>query len=195
MSDEEKYKSLRASLKSLPKLKARAGFEDRLFQRIKNLEQGEVQQIVKPVPESKFKGWLANLFRPSLAPALGLTVILLVGIVVYFAYYSQMNKEQVTNQYSFSTNSDQKPEFVIYVRKDRLADTSNNSSNYPHEYSGLTPNETRTSTSESKPDFGKVPSDFNSVTPSPSVDDKIHDDRLNFEQRIEMQKSTDIESK
>jgi len=192
MNDEEKYKSLRASLKSLPKVKARAGFEDKLFQRIKQLEQGEVQSQVKPVSESKFKGWFANLFRPSLAPALGLTVILLVGIIVYFAYYSQLNKELSgePKQYSIS-NSEQKPEFVIYIRKD----TSNNASNYPHEYSGLTSNEIQTTTSVSKQDLGKVSSDFNATKPAPSVDDKIHDDRISPEQKLQMQRSSDIESK
>src|SRR5437868_14627957 len=150
MHDEEKYKSLRASIRSLPKVKARAGFEDRLLQRIKQLEQGEVQQVVKPVSDNKFKGWFANLFRPSFAPALGLTVILLVGIVVYFAYYSQMNKEQTgaPKEFSVSSNSDQKPGFVIYVKKD----TSNYSANYPHEYSGLTTGETQTTNPEFRQD-------------------------------------------
>ena len=194
MNDEEKYKSIRASLKALPKVKARAGFEDRLFQRIKQLEEGELAPNTNPVKESKFKEWFANLLRPSFVPALGLTVILLVGIVVYFAYYSQFNKESgTTKQYSVS-GSDQKPEFVIYVRRD-TSNNTNNASNYPHEYSGLTPGETQTTTSDSKKDFGNVPSDFNSVKPAPSIEDKVRDDRISPQQKQEMQRSSDTELK
>ncbi len=140
MTDDEKYKSLRDSLKSLRRVKAGSDFNDRLFQKIKQAESAGLypEPAATHRKESSTKSWFANLFRPSLMPALGLTVILLVGIVIYFAYYSQLKKEEsvTSRNFNISAGTD-KPELVIYVKRD----TSHNVSNYPHEFSALTNNE------------------------------------------------------
>jgi hypothetical protein len=52
-------------------------------------------------------------FKPSLVP-IGLTVILLAAIVVYFAFYNQLGKETETTQYWYLKKKDG---FVIYVKR------------------------------------------------------------------------------
>jgi hypothetical protein len=194
MTDEEKYKSLRNALRSLPRVKARSGFEERLFQRLKLAEEGKLHPKTSSVSGNTSRGWFANLFRPAFAPALGLTVILLVGIVVYFVYYNQLKKEESSSPKEYTvSSSNQKPELIIHVKKD----TSRYAGNYPHEFSALSDNETSTNHPESKQDFGKVPSDFNGVKPSPTTEEKEKtlDDRISNEQKFEMQRSSEIEPK
>ncbi|HEY3251342.1 MAG TPA: hypothetical protein VGK25_09515 [Ignavibacteria bacterium] len=115
-SEEEKYKKLRESLRSLPRIKTKNDFDTRLFSRIKDIESGKfVHTTPKTAKENILVTWLSNLFRPSLVPAIGLTVVLLAAIIVYFAYYNQLGKDTQPTQYSVSERKDG---FVIYVKKD-----------------------------------------------------------------------------
>ena len=192
MTDDEKYKSLRDSLKSLRRVKAGSDFNERLFQKIKQAESAGLypEPAVTHRKESSTKSWFANLFRPSLMPALGLTVILLVGIVIYFAYYSQLKKEETATSRNFNLSAGtDKPELVIYVKRD----TSHNVSNYPHEFSALTNNEA--TATETKPGLDKTSSDFSRPSPTIEEKQKTLDDRISTEQKYEMERSSDVETK
>jgi hypothetical protein len=184
IQDEEKYKSLRNTLKSLPKVQAKGDFHSRLMHRISQAEKSPVH--TKPVKPRTSGGWIANLFRPSFAPALGLTVVLLITVVVYFAYFSNTgkspNNEVVT--------SNEKPgELVIYVKKETGESYSDN---YPKEYSAVT---TEDGTSEDRRMSPmETPSDYISK-PDPTrtldKDEGIKPDRVSEEQKLEMERSVD----
>jgi hypothetical protein len=187
--DDEKYKSLRDSLKSLPKLKARKDFEARLFQRIRETEKGVIHAPVKHVKESVFMGWLSNLFRPSFVPALGLTAVLLITVVVYFAYFSKLNDPGSVEDSRQMTSTTNQGDLVIYVKKD----TNSYGSNYPREYSAITPSETGKDHDAAPTE---MPTDFfaRPETPAPT-DGLIKLDKVSEEQGIEMQRRSDIEKK
>src|SRR5215211_1458669 len=98
--DEEKYKSLRNTLKSSARVKAKADFEARLFERIREAEKSAFKsdafnsqpQVVKLVKHKKgFAEILGGLFKPAFVPALGLTFVLLIAVVVYFGYFNKMS--------------------------------------------------------------------------------------------------------
>lgn len=191
MNEDEKYTTLRKNLRSLPRVRAKKDFEQRLMQRIKETEKGVVHVSGKPKKDSVFAGWLSNLFRPSLVPALGLTMVLLITIVVYFAFFNKMNDTATSTtdsrQYVGSTNQG---DLIIYV-KGEGGDTSI-SSNYPKEYSAVNPvekgKEYMTPT-ESPTDFFARP---DATQPS---DGLIKPDRVSEEQKIEMQRSVDLDTK
>jgi len=184
--DDEKYKSLRNSLRSLPRLKAKSDFEARLLQRIKETEKGVIPSRPEISKEPAFKNWLSALFRPSFAPALGLTVVLLITVVVYFAYFSKMGKNENSVQLS---SSDKQGEFVIYVRKD--TETSSYSENYPKEYSAITTDGTTRGETISEPT--ETPSDYLSRPEPKTGYDEVRPDRISEEQKIEMQRSVDLD--
>jgi hypothetical protein len=199
LSDEEKYKSLRNTLKSSARVKAKSDFEARLFARIKEAEKQPLQteafkkhpQVVQLTqPEKRgFMEILAGLFRPSFAPALGLTVVLLVAVVVYFGYFNKMNDQSPQNT-SVSSDENKRDGFVIYVKKD--SDGESYSDNYPKDISALTDGETTTSDSRTIAP-GEVHSDFyaprfDQPTTEDSPDREIKSDRVSEEQKIEMER-------
>jgi hypothetical protein len=188
INDDEKYKSLRDTLKSLPRVRAKSDFEARLLNRIKESEKGTIHAPVKPIKEPVFKNWLASLLRPSLVPAMGLTVVLLITVVVYFGYFAKMNDTQSTKeQMVASTNQG---ELIIYVKEDR---EENFSENYPKEYSAITPSDSR---SERDAAPLETPTDFLSRPESPKpIEGYIKPDRVSEEQKIEMQRSFDKDEK
>lgn len=187
INDDEKYKALRDTLRSMPRVKAKGDFEARLMARIRDAEKQPVHHAAPVVHKtSEVKSWWANLFRPAFAPALGLTVVLLITVVVYFAYFAKLNDSNPTNQKQFVSSTNQ-GDLVIYVKND----TTNYSSNYPREYSAANPDETQNRSSEfyySSPH--EMPSDFN-ARPDPktmSPGTELKPDRVSEEQRFEMQK-------
>ncbi|MCC7158653.1 MAG: hypothetical protein IT281_03855 [Ignavibacteria bacterium] len=189
INEDEKYTSLRKTLGSLPKIKAKNDFEGRLLQRIKETEQGIVHVTVKPKKDSVFAGWLSNLFSPSLVPALGLTMVLLITIIVYFSFFNKMNDTASTDsrQYVGSTNQG---DLIIYVKGEH-GDTSI-SNNYPKEYSAVDQVERGKdymAPTESPTDYFARPE---VIQPS---DGLIKPDRVSEEQKIEMQRTVDKDSK
>lgn len=185
IQDDEKYKTLRDTLRTLPRVKAKADFEARLMQRIKESSNPVVHVTQKVKSASPAKSWLQNLFRPAFVPALGLTVVLLVTVVVYFAYFSKMNSSD-KNAQQFVTSTNQ-GDLIIYVKKDN----EDISGNYPKEYSAVNPDEQKSSEfygglSEERPsDYFAKPDPTRTVSP----DNKP--DRVSEEQKIEMQRSLD----
>ena len=186
INDDEKYKALRDTLRSMPRVKAKGDFETRLMARIREAEKQPVHHAQPVVHKTaEVKSWWANLFRPAFAPALGLTVVLLITVVVYFAYFAKLNDSPVNQQqYVSSTNQG---DLVIYVK----SDTTNYSSNYPREYSAANPDETGNRSSDfyySSPH--EMPSDFNArpdpKTTAPGIE--LKPDRVSEEQKFEMQK-------
>ncbi len=186
--DDEKYRSLRDTLRSLPRVRAKSDFEARLLNRIKEAEKSTIHAPVKPVKEPVFKNWLANLFRPSLVPAMGLTAVLLITVAVYFGYFARMNDTQSVNEQTVASTN--QGELIIYVKGDG---EKNYSENYPKEYSAVSPSDNR---SEHDAAPIETPSDYLSRPESPkAVEGYIKPDRVSEEQKIEMQRTLDKDEK
>jgi hypothetical protein len=194
MFDDEKYKSLRNILKSSARVKAKGDFEKRLFERIREAEkagfksdafnnQPQVVNLAKP--KSGFIETLAGLFRPAFVPALGLTFVLLIAIVVYFGYFNKMgdsDSNQVASDYRIPED------LIIYVK----GDVDSFSSNYPKEYSAVTDGETEDLRTSSPTD---IPSDYFAPTELSRPGDErligkdpVKLDKVSEEQKFEMQK-------
>ncbi len=188
--EDNKYDSLKAKLKGLPKVKAKSDFEAKLFARIREVERDKsVQESYRaPVKENKLFGWLDGLFRPSFIPAIGLTVVLLIAITVYFGYFAK-SKNSAGEQNTFTSAPYQKEgEFVIYIKADK---------EYPkNEIASIDANDNLTTGTAPKSDATLKPmqtpsSDFNS-SPQPERPDFRHD-KVSEEQKYEMQRSLDRE--
>lgn len=196
MLDDEKYKTLRETLKSSPRIRAKNDFEARLFERIREAEKSGLQndafkqhpQVVNLAkPKRKFTEILSGLFKPAFVPALGLTVVLLVAVVVYFGYFSKMNDKEENSLASYDTKQG---EFIIYVKGD-----AKDSFDYPKEYSAITEDE-RLTTGETRTisPTTETPSDYYAPEmPLPGVDRPMERsmpkmDKVSEEQRFEMQK-------
>jgi hypothetical protein len=188
-TDEEKYKKLRDQLHSLPRMKAKNDFEARLFARIKGLEHntGNIHKVQRPEKENSFIEWLFGLLRPSLVPALSLSIVLLAAIIVYFTYYTKLAGDQET-KVSAENNSKQKGEFVIYVKKDgeRVLDETN------REITSADLNTSTSSTDYRSP--SEVTSDGVMTQPKTDegIDRELHDrlDRISPEQELKMEKES-----
>ncbi len=187
IQEDEKYKALRETLSTLPRLKAKNDFEARLLLRIKQAENPVIHVTRNVKPEPAVKSWLQNLFRPAFVPAMGLTAVLLIAVVVYFAYYSKLNDSSPENTQQFVSSTNQ-GDLIIYVKKD----PNDISSNYPKEYSAVTPEDKRSLDNVSSP--VETPSDF-FAKPDPSriVAPDVKSDRVSEEQKIEMQRSVDFD--
>src|SRR5688572_15116594 len=111
IKDDEKYNALRDTLRSLPRVKAKKDFEARLMHRIREANNpveasSPVEHVTQKIrTENAAKSWFSNLFRPAFAPALGLTVVLLITVVVYFAYFSKMNNGSPESTQQFVTST------------------------------------------------------------------------------------------
>jgi len=188
IQEDEKYKALRDKLKSLPRVKAKPDFESRLMQRIKDAELAPVHKTVphiQHIPEKK--SWFAFLFRPAFVPALGLTAVLLIAIVAYFAYYSSLQQKDTAMNEQFVSSTNQ-GDLIIYVKKDG----ENYSENYPKEYSALSSGDTKTENNLTPTSPTEVSTDyFAKPDPTRTISPDIKNDRVSEEQKIEMQRSVD----
>jgi hypothetical protein len=188
IEEDNKYDSLKAKLKGLPKVKAKSDFEAKLFARIREVERNKSAQesYRAPVKENKLFGWLEGLFRPSFIPAIGLTVVLLIAITVYFGYFAK-NKNSAGEQNTFTSAPYQKEgEFVIYIKADK---------EYPkNDIASLDANDNLSTGSTTKSDATykpmETPSDYSS--PKPEGPD-IRRDKVSEEQKFEMERSLDRE--
>jgi len=183
--EEEKYNKLRESLRSLPRIRAKSGFEARLHRKIR--EHESLTGLQQPLKEkSSFFDILANLFKPSLVPAVGLTIVLLAVVVVYFAYFNELKKDnQPSQEYS---SGEKKGEFVIYVKKDgdRVYDeTARDITSADVDLS--------TSTGEYIPstDVGTDKLSTPEIQPTPESERRAKDDRISDEQKIMMEKESE----
>ena len=183
--EEEKYKKLRESLRSLPRIRAKNDFEARLHRKIR--EHESQMGLHQPKKEkSSFFDVLANLFRPSLVPVVGLTIVLLAVVVVYFAYFNELKKDnQPSTEYS---SGEKKGEFVIYVKKDgdRVYDET------VRDITSADVDQT-TSTGEYRPstDVGVDKLSTPEMQPTPESERRTKDDRISDEQKIIMEKESE----
>ncbi len=187
MSDEDnKYDSLRKRLKGLNKINARGNFDQKLFARIREEEQNKFKPARVPVKERKLFGWLDGLFRPAFIPAMGLTVVLLVAIVVYFGYFAK-SKNSAGEQNTFTSAPYQKQgEFVIYEKKDKEYPKNEIASLESDEKTGGLTSESVTTPKPTEPS-----SDFRTVAPKTEEAPSIRLDKATQEQKQEMEKSID----
>lgn len=85
--EEKKYKDVISALKSLPKMKTKSDFEQKLYRKLRNVEPEKghspaFEKLTRP----KEKNWIFNIFRPAFVPAIGLTIVLFAVIVIYINY-------------------------------------------------------------------------------------------------------------
>lgn len=159
MNSDERNKNLRKMLRSLPEKKAKSDFEARLFQRIRALEE--------PVHEKKTEaGFFSKFLKPYLAPALGVSFVIMLTMIVYLSYFVS-NKGEV-NQMSANEKSGQ--EFVIY----RPKNSNETRFDLNKEIASLESTEKRNSNSPDMSPETKQPSDF--FAPSKSIDDGIRNE-------------------
>jgi hypothetical protein len=105
MSDEEKYRKLRENLRNMPRVKARNDFDNKLYARLRNVESERMSpSVAKLTQPARERGWIFSLLKPSFAPAIGLTVIVLVAVIWYFAAYNPTTQDK---QVSTSENMKQ----------------------------------------------------------------------------------------
>jgi len=185
--EDEKYKKLRESLRVLPRIKARKDFDARLHRRLLEHDSSGFKPQQKEARGSSWIDMLANLFKPSLAPAIGLTVVLLAVIVVYFAYYNELNKDK---QQLLETSGEQKrDEFIIYVKNDgeRIQDETAKDI--------VSADTKQPSTIYSSPTEHVRSSDVDMFEqPDIGTERKLKEDRISDEQKLEMERES-IESK
>lgn len=99
MSDEEKYKKLRDKLRNTPRLKTRSDFDNKLYARLRSVESERMSpsfaKLTKPERE---RFWLFSFLKPSFAPAIALSIIVIIALVWYFAAYNPVTQDkQVSN--------------------------------------------------------------------------------------------------
>jgi hypothetical protein len=120
MQEEEKYKKLRSTLKSLPRVKASKDFEVKLFKRIRDIESERLSGTAsRKLEKYKSKGWIFNIFRPAFAPAIALTAVLFIVVLLY-VYYASVYKEQVETLETEKMMSPEGREFTISKPKEQV---------------------------------------------------------------------------
>lgn len=105
--EEEKYQEIIKQLKSLPRVKAKVGFEDRLMQRLREVESDVTHTDRQKSVLERFR----SLFKPSFVPAVAVSVVLLISIIVYFLYFTT-NKDD----YKITLSDHSETEHTIYLR-------------------------------------------------------------------------------
>jgi hypothetical protein len=95
LEEEKKYKNVISALKSLPKVKSKSDFEQKLYRRLRNAEQERTPSpAFEKLTRPKEKNWIFNIFKPSFVPAIGLTFVLIAVVVIYLNY--KPSDDQVT---------------------------------------------------------------------------------------------------
>ena len=85
MKDENGNNDLRRFLKGLPKVKAKDDFEVHLYKRLRDVESEKFSSpALKRLSYSGKRFSLASLLKPSLIPAVGLTIVLFIFLAYYF---------------------------------------------------------------------------------------------------------------
>jgi hypothetical protein len=118
-SDDNKHRPLKDTLKVLPKVKAGDDFERRLFNRLRDVESEKhrspsFKKLIYKNKRFAFFGFL----RPSLIPAIALSVVLLI-VIVYYINIELIQKTQVSPE--ISQNKQVSPQ--LNLETDRNKDT------------------------------------------------------------------------
>lgn len=110
MSEEEKkYRNIVSALKSLPKVKAKDDFEQKLYRKLRDADSERMSPSFQKLTKPAEKGWIFNIFRPALVPAVVLSVVLIAFIVVYINFKPQQEPTGISQ----NTQEQQKQELTI----------------------------------------------------------------------------------
>lgn len=113
MPEENKYDELRSKLRSLPRIKSRSNFNDRLMARIQeNLSPAKIQKII-PNRSNIWVELISNIFRPSWTPALALSTVVLFCVVIYFIVITGNINKNLQGYKFEETPVSKQMEFVI----------------------------------------------------------------------------------
>lgn len=96
MTEKEKYSSIRNRLRTLPTVQSSKDFEAKLFRRIEEVKHRGIELEQKP--RFGFTGILDFFKQPFFAPAVALTSLVFIGLIVYLAFFTERPKENVTEQ-------------------------------------------------------------------------------------------------
>lgn len=122
MTDENQNNHLRNILKGLPKVKAKDDFENRLMKRLREVDDEKYHSpALNKLRNSEKRFSLSGLLRPSLAPAIGLTIVLLI-FIAYYINISIIQKTPVKQEISQNETG---------VQKEVRPPTTNNESQPP----------------------------------------------------------------
>ena len=118
MKDEEKkYKNVISSLKSLPKVKAKDNFEQKLYRKLRDVDSERMSPSVQKLTKPAEKNWIFNIFKPAFIPAVGITLALIAVVVIYL----NLKPNEDTIVKTENSQTEQKQEIVT---KDRGNDES-----------------------------------------------------------------------
>jgi hypothetical protein len=178
--EEKKYKEAISALKSLPKVKAKGDFEQKLYRKLRDADSERlspsIQKLTKPIE----KNWIYNIFKPAFVPAVGITLVLIAVIVIYINYMPQPDTTSVTQ-----TEDRNKQEMVI--KEPSSTDRSKTLSDQG--------NEPPVSRELSKSELDEAPttegpkSDIETVTPSDRIEEKTAEPPPVMEQKLERKES------
>ncbi len=103
MTGDNQHKNLRDALKGLPKIKAGRDFEQRLMSKLKDTDEEKyLSPSFKKLHYPKKSFSLFGFLRPSLAPAIGLTIVLII-FIAYYINISIIQKQTVQQDISQNT--------------------------------------------------------------------------------------------
>lgn len=182
-TEDNKYDSLRSRLKGLPKVKAKDNFNDKLFARIREVERSAAtrEQYAAKGGKLSISEWLQSLFRPAFIPAVGLTVVLLAAIIVYYGYFTGKKDTSTQQMVSSPQEEREKNGFVIYVHKDK---------EYPqNEIASLEPSDRLSTMTTGQTQPGMLDVSTDRVAPKTEEAPSIRMDKVSDEQKLEMQRS------
>ncbi len=186
--EEKKYKNTISALKSLPKVKAKDDFEQKLYRKLRDVDSEKmspsIQRLTKPVE----KNWIFNIFRPAFIPAVGITIALIAVIVIYINY---MPKNDTTT-ISQNQQEQQKQELTITKpgsMEDKDLSANQEKSTPLSQDLSKTPDDERSDERSIEPVVPK--SDIG--TESPSIQPKETLSGPEIEQRIEKKSPVDEE--
>lgn len=107
--EEKKYKNVISALKSLPKVKAKDDFDQKLYRKLRDADSERMSPSFEKLTKHAEKNWIFNIFRPAFVPAVALTLILFIFIVVYIYF----KPYQDTTSISQNQQEEQKQELII----------------------------------------------------------------------------------
>lgn len=104
IEEEKKYKEVISALKSLPKMKTKSDFEQKLYRKLRNVEPEKASSpAFEKLTRPKEENWIFNIFKPAFVPAIGLTLALIAVIVIYINFFPKEEELTRTEQAPMKT--------------------------------------------------------------------------------------------
>jgi hypothetical protein len=189
--EEKKYKKIISSLKALPKVKAKSNFEQKLYRKLRSVDEERMSPSLQKLTQPAEKNWIFNIFKPALVPAVGITLALIAVVVIYLNFKpdndTTVSTEQQTTQ----------QEFVITKPEDKGSKSSSLSEEPPPISHELSESELKRESTEPEP----PKSNLETLTPVTQPEEKTEEglegksmDTPVIEQKIDRKETKGVES-